>query len=133
MSALAFDFGTKYIGVASLVPAARVASRAGVLYAKNGIPDSKQLDFFVETWQPRDLIVGLPLNMDSSESLMSKRARKFGKFLERRYSLRVHYVDERLSSVESKEHSKDGQSDHAFAAVAIANTWLHEELVRQRR
>lgn len=133
MSALSFDFGLKYIGVASLEPSSRIASRAGVLHAKNGIPDSAQLDFFVETWQPTEFIVGMPLNMDSSESVMSKRARKFGKFLERRFSLQVHFVDERLTSVESREQSGNGYPDHALAAVAIANTWLHEEIVRKRR
>ena len=133
MSALSFDFGMKHIGVATLETRTHVTSGAGVIRAKNGVPDADQLEFFVNTWQPDAFIVGLPLNMDATESAMSKKARKFGKFLERRFSLPVHFVDERLSSYESKEQSKDGQPDHALAAVAIANTWLHEETIRRFR
>ena len=84
-------------------------------------------------WKPSKLIVGLPLNMDDSESVMSKASRKFGQFLERRFSLPVIYVDERLTSVESRTRTSDGRPDHAIAAVLIGETWLHENQARERR
>lgn len=132
--ALSFDFGMKHIGVASIEVGTRTINPKGTLQAKNGRPNLDQLDFIVNTWQPSDLIVGLPLNMDETESMMSRRARKFGKFLEDRFNLPVHFVDERLSTVEAKERNNHSpvDPDHALAAVVIGESWLHD-VVRHRR
>ena len=50
----------------------------------------------------RSLLVGLPLNMDGSESELSRRARTFGNRLNGRFNLPVEMVDERLSTREAK-------------------------------
>ncbi len=128
--ALAFDFGMKHIGVATINVATRTIDPKGVLKAKNGRPNTDQLDFVFNTWEPTDLVVGLPLNMDDTESPLSKAARKFGGYLERRFQLPVHFVDERLSSFEARERSPRGEPDHSLAAVAIGETWLHDLLVQ---
>lgn len=130
--ALSFDFGMKYIGVASVEVTSRIVGPKGTLAAKHGKPDVAQLDFLVNAWQPSDFVVGLPLNMDNSESQMSKAARKFGKFLEKRFQLPVHFVDERLSSYEVAQRTGSPNADHAQAAVAIGETWLHELIVSRR-
>lgn len=130
--ALSFDFGMKHIGVASVEVTSRLVDPKCTLSANHGKPDVSQLDFLVDAWQPTDLIVGLPLNMDSSESKMSTAARKFGLFLERRFQLPVHFVDERLSSYEAMQRSGSQHADHALAAVAIGETWLHELIVSGR-
>ena len=130
--ALSFDFGKKYIGVASVEVSSRTINPKGVVRAKNGRPNLQQLDFVVQTWKPTDLVIGLPLHMDSQASAMSKAAQKFGAFLEKRFDLPVHYVDERLSSDEACRRSEQNEPDHALAAVVIAESWLHE-LVRVRR
>ena len=44
------------------------------------------------------LVVGLPLAMDGSESIMSAAARKFGAKLSEHTGLTVNFVDERLTS-----------------------------------
>jgi putative holliday junction resolvase len=40
--------------------------------------------------------------MDDSENAMTRSARKFGHRLQARYNLPVHWVDERLTSVDAK-------------------------------
>ena len=130
--ALSFDFGMKHIGVASVEVTSQIVGPKCTLAAKHGKPDVAQLDFLVDAWQPSDFVVGLPLNMDSSESPMSKAARKFGQFLEKRFQLPVHFVDERLSSYEAAQRTGSQTADHAQTAVAIGETWLHELIVSRR-
>lgn len=126
MGAMSFDFGMSYIGVATIELTTNSVQPTTTIKAKKGRPSIEQLDSLLNTWKPTQLIVGLPLNMDDTESTMSKASRKFGKFLERRFSLPVHFVDERLTTVESKSRTRDGQPDHAIAACAIGESWLHE-------
>ena len=52
-------------------------------------------------WQPDLAVVGLPYNVDGSESAMAGAARGFAAQLRQRYSLEVALVDERYSSMEA--------------------------------
>ena len=73
MGAMSFDFGMSHIGVAIIEIGTRSIQPTGTIKAKNGRPNTDQLDFLVNTWKPSELIVGLPLNMDDSESPMSQQ------------------------------------------------------------
>ena len=76
------------------------------------------------------LVIGLPLNMDDTESPMSARARKFAERLGRVTNTPVELVDERLSSREAADRSSRPRRDagsHAAAAAVIAETWLAEQ------
>ena len=75
---LAFDYGTRRIGVAVGNELLRSARELTPLTARDGIPDWNVVSRLLNEWQPDLLVVGLPLNMDGSESDMSTRARKFG-------------------------------------------------------
>jgi putative Holliday junction resolvase len=119
---LAFDFGLKHIGVAVGQSITRSASPLTTISARDGRPDWRQIVELVEQWRPDLLIVGLPLNMDDSESEMSERARAFSKKLHAETALEVVLVDERLSSFEAKK--LDDANNHAHAARLIAETWL---------
>ena len=130
--ALTFDFGMRHIGVASVEVTSRIVGPKCTLPANHGKPNVDQLDFLIDAWQPTDLVVGLPLNMDSTESRMSRAARKFGQFLEKRFQLPVHFVDERLSSYDAAQREGTTNADHALAAVAIGETWLHDLIVSRR-
>jgi putative Holliday junction resolvase len=74
---------------------------------KNGTPDWRNIDKLVEQWQPDLLLLGLPLNMDGTESNFSRQTVQFGNELEGRYSLVVKYEDERLSSNEADKLLRD--------------------------
>lgn len=131
---LAFDFGTRRIGVAFGQELLGRARPLTMLAAKDGIPDWAFIAALIEEWQPDQLVVGLPLNMDDSENDMCLRARKFGKRLHGRFHLPVAMVDERLTSFEAKGDALAAGGDRDFgrqgvddkAAVLILETWFHE-------
>lgn len=132
---LAFDYGLKNIGVAVGQTATGSASALTVLKARDGIPQWPQIQALLEEWQPDRVLVGLPLNMDDSESELSTRARKFANRLHGRFGVAVEMVDERLSSFAAKEeqHAAGGASDYgknpvdAVAARIILEGWLNGE------
>ncbi len=99
------------------------ASPVGSVSAKDGVPDWAELDRIIADWSPGRLIVGLPLNMDGTESEMSSRARNFAEHLQGRYACRVELADERLTTREAKRLQPKAD-DHALAARLIAETWL---------
>lgn len=129
---LGFDFGTRRIGVASAQAITATASPLRPIPARDGIPDWDALDALLAEWKPEALVVGLPLNMDDSESELSHLARKFARRLHARYRLPVFMCDERLSSHSARGLLMDlkGQrrgklpSLDSTAAVFIAEAWL---------
>ena len=120
---LAFDYGLTHIGVAAGQTVSRTASPLTTLRARHGKPDWQQLQALVDEWRPLVLIVGLPLNMDDTESDMSTRARAFAARLEALTGLGVELVDERLTSRAVQDAT--GADSHALAAVLIAESWLN--------
>jgi putative Holliday junction resolvase len=122
---LAFDFGLKHIGVATGQTITRSASPLTTLVAKNGKPNWRQVAELVRQWRPDQLIVGLPLNMDDSESEMSRKARTFAHKLHQQTGVEVCLMDERLTSFAARQISAD--DNHALAASLIAESWLGQD------
>ena len=134
-SLLAFDYGTKNIGVATGQTITRSANAQAQLKARDGVPDWAQSEKLLQEWQPDLVLVGLPLNMDGSESELSTRARKFANRLHGRFGVKVELVDERLSSFEAKgEVMEQGGSRHykhnpvdSIAARLILESWFERQ------
>jgi putative holliday junction resolvase len=99
---LAFDFGTRRIGVAVGNELLGSARPLDPLPARDGIPDWARVGRLVSAWRPALLVVGLPLTAGGEEQPMSVRARKFGKRLHGRYGIPCEMVDERFSTGEAK-------------------------------
>ena len=133
---LGFDFGTRNIGVASGQVITRTATALPSLKARDGIPDWQQIEALINEWRPDAVVVGIPLNMDGSESDMSRRARKFGNRIHGRWGLPFYPADERLTSFEAKEWAgRLGHKGHygsnpvdAMAAQIILEAWLNDPL-----
>jgi len=128
ITVLGFDYGTKRIGVASGQSITNKASALHVISAKDGIPDWNALDALVAQWQPDVFVVGLPYNMDDSESELLRRARKFGNRLNGRYEKPCFGIDERLSSFEARGQLMRGETNaqlDCLAAQLILETWLN--------
>jgi putative Holliday junction resolvase len=129
---LAFDFGTKTIGVAVGQTVSYSDNPLTELKARDGIPNWLDIETLVREWRPHLILVGLPLNMDGSHSELTHRAEKFGKRLHGRLGLPVEMVDERLSSFEAKGAiiERGGSRDFkqqgvdALAAKFILDSWL---------
>jgi putative Holliday junction resolvase len=98
---LAFDFGQRRIGVARGDTLTRTASPLAVVPAGPGGPRWDLMNSLMHNWQPALAVVGLPYNLDGSESAMAGAARDFAGELEHRYLLPVKLVDERYSSIDA--------------------------------
>ena len=132
---LAFDYGTRRIGVAAGQELLGTGQPLTMLPARDGIPDWQQIERLLDEWQPDLVVVGLPLNMDDTENEMCARARKFGKRIHGRFHLPVEMVDERLTSFEAKgdvmaaggsrDFGRHGVDDRA--AVLILETWFRQQ------
>ncbi|MGB1951023.1 MAG: Holliday junction resolvase RuvX [Marinobacter sp.] len=132
---MAFDFGTRRIGVATGQQMLGTGQPQAMIPARDGIPDWEVIGQLLAEWQPDLVVVGLPLNMDDSENDMCARARKFGKRLHGRFHVPVEMVDERLTSFEAKgevmasggsrDFGRHGVDDRA--AVLILETWFRQQ------
>ncbi len=130
---LAFDFGTKRIGIA--VGDTVTRSARGLTALPN---DWKQIDAVVAEWQPQACIVGLPLNDDGGEQTITRLAREFATTLQSRFPGRVHLCDERYSSKSAHEALRNARADGSLnrrlrpgdkdsaAARLILEQWLTE-------
>ncbi|GGY82679.1 putative pre-16S rRNA nuclease [Cellvibrio zantedeschiae] len=129
---LAFDYGTKNIGIATGQTIISSATSLAPLKAKDGVPDWTQIEKIIKEWKPDLVLVGLPLNMDESESELSTRARKFANRLHGRFGVKIEMIDERLTSFEAKGEvmSRGGSRDYknnpvdSIAARLILESWF---------
>ena len=100
---LAFDFGLRRIGVACGDTVSRRASPLETVPAGPNGPRWELIGSMLRDWQPDMAVVGLPYNVDGSDSEMTLAARGFAAELARRFGLEVAMVDERYSSLEAGE------------------------------
>ena len=134
---VAFDYGQRRIGVAVGNTGTRTATAVGTLPAR-GVPDWDAVTRCVREWTPARLLVGLPYNMDGSETALTAACRRFAEELSQRYTLPVELVDERLTSsaaqADLREARRTGarrrrvrrEDVDANAARLILETWLQE-------
>ncbi len=135
ITVLAFDYGTKNIGAAVGQSLTSSAQPAGIFKAKDGIPHWPDLVKLVNEWQVKEIVVGLPINMDGTESEMSIRAKKFGNRMHGRTGVKVSFIDERLSTREAKaiaeEQGHRGNYRQApideIAACLILEQWWQQQ------
>jgi putative Holliday junction resolvase len=114
-SFLAFDFGTRRVGVAS---GNRVTGRATprTTIAAEGETRFAAIAALIREWQPDALVVGIPFHPDGAAHEITQRARRFARQLHGRFGLPVHEVDERYSSAEV---AAERDVDAAAAAVIL--------------
>jgi putative holliday junction resolvase len=131
---LAFDFGSKRIGVAIGDAVTRAARGLGAVPQ-----DWAKIQTLLKEWQPAACVVGLPLGRDDEEQPITRQARAFAQELERQFGGPVHLCDERYSSRAAHEHIrqarasgtlarrvKPGDKD-SVAARVILEQWMNEQ------
>jgi putative holliday junction resolvase len=135
---LAFDFGLRRIGVACGDTVTRSASAVQAVPAGPAGPRWELIGSVLRDWQPDMAVVGLPYNVDGSDSDMTAAARSFAAELARRYALEVAMVDERYSSLEAEARLKSARESglrrrvaksdvDAAAACVILERWFTEK------
>jgi putative holliday junction resolvase len=130
MQILAFDYGTKHIGVAVGQTITRTSSPLTILNVQQEGPDIwRTIVQLVEEWKPDRLLVGQPLNMDGTPSEMMKKVNKFYIKLQAETKIACELVDERLTSFEAKQllepDSKFTRIDDLAAKIFLDNWMEH--------
>ena len=106
-SVLAFDFGTKRIGVAIGELELAQAHPLSTLHGEGNERRFAEIAALIDEWRPVRLVVGLPLALDGTPHAMTARCIRFANQLRGRFNIAVDYADERLSSVEAEERLRD--------------------------
>lgn len=101
---LSFDYGEKRLGVATGNSLLTTTQALDVLPVERDQPNWDSIKSIIDEWEIDACIIGLPLNMDGSEQLITKKAKKFANRLHGRFGLPCFLHDERLSSAEVKEY-----------------------------
>jgi putative Holliday junction resolvase len=114
-SFMAFDFGTRRVGIAvgnSLLrrgqPLTTVREQGEQRFAAIGA--------LVREWHPSGLVVGVPCHPDGAPHEMTRRAQRFGRQLHGRFGLPVAEVDERYTTTEALA---EGAPDVDAASAAL--------------
>lgn len=130
MNRLGLDIGKARIGIA--ISYSVLAANLETLYCKTWSKDTDYIACIVGKNSIDEVVVGLPLNMDGTESEMCVYVKKFCEMLKSKIKAKIVFVDERLSSI-SAEHimhenhvktsKKKGLIDQ-IAASLILQTYL---------
>ena len=130
MTILAFDYGTRRVGVAVGNTETRVSQALKTIAATNADMLFQELGNLLKEWQPDQIIVGLPTHPDGSEHEMTAKAKRFGNQLHGRFNLPISWVDERYTSVvlEGDPQMHDNLDAHS-AALILGQYFAEYQLV----
>lgn len=98
---MCFDFGEQRIGVAVGEHLLAIANALTTIDNESNVIRFEIISQLIKEWQPKLLIVGLPLSLNGEENTLTSLCKKFARRLNGRFNIPVLMVDERFSSVEA--------------------------------
>ncbi len=104
---LCFDFGLVRTGVAIGNTITKTATPEYTLISKNNKPDWDNITRLINTWKPSQLVVGLPTELDGSDSPLKPAITRFCNQLNGRYNLPVAQENEQFTSIEAAQRLKE--------------------------
>jgi putative Holliday junction resolvase len=119
MTVMAFDYGTRRVGVAVGNTEIRASQALKTIATTGADVLFREIDGLLKEWLPKQLVVGLPTHPDGAEHEMTQKARRFGNQLQGRFNLPVAWVDERYTSVvlEGDPEMHDNLDAHSAALI----------------
>ena len=119
MTVLAFDYGTRRVGVAVGNTETRISHALKTIAAANADVLFREIEDLFKEWIPDQLVVGLPTHPDGTEHEMTQKARRFGNQLQGRFNLPMDWVDERYTSavLEGDPQMHDNLDAHSAALI----------------
>ena len=126
MQIVAFDFGTKKIGVAVGQTATYTSSPLQVILNKDDKVNWNEISRLLNEWKPELIIIGKPLNMDGTDSEIMKQVERFYQKLKKIYDTNYEYIDERLTTFEARQILEDTNINNvdANAAKILIDNWF---------
>ncbi len=99
MRVMGLDIGSKTIGIAVSDPLGLTAQGLTTIYRRNLDTDLAVLKKLTEQYSVKQLVVGLPRNMNGSYGPQAALVRNFAGKIKQKLNLPLCYYDERLTSV----------------------------------
>jgi putative Holliday junction resolvase len=127
---MAFDYGTRRVGVAVGNSITKAGQALKIIAAGNADVLFQEIERLLIEWQPNQLVVGLPTHPDGAEHEMTAKARRFGNQLQGRFNLPVNWVDERYSSVVLEGDADMHDNLDAHSAALILEQYFAELAVK---
>jgi putative Holliday junction resolvase len=125
---LAFDFGERRIGIAVGEHLINSANPLTTIDNESNEVRFAAITQLINEWQPKLLVVGLPLSLDGSETEVTQLCKKFARRLNGRFNLPVIMIDERYSSTEASQLLNEtgikGRAQKAMLDQVAAQTIL---------
>jgi putative holliday junction resolvase len=137
---LAFDFGTRRIGVAVGESSTGLAHPLATIAEQRRDARFAAIGKLVDEWRPALLVIGVPTHADGREHALTASARRFARQLEGRYGVAVALADERyttrsageaLAAAGVRAHNQRGVRDQV-AAQLILQDYLDQQRSRPR-
>ena len=135
---LAFDFGTRRIGVAVGNTLTRAAQPLSTIDAAPATR-SGEIGALIDEWRPEQLVVGLPVHADGTPHAMTRSARRFAADLALRFKLPVALIDERWTTEVAQDElhaTRGGRAGRAIrdqiAAQLILQAYFDEHRAPSR-
>jgi putative Holliday junction resolvase len=119
MTVMAFDYGTRRVGVAVGNSVTGNGQALKTIVAPNSDGLFKEIERLLKEWQPDFLVVGKPVHPDGAEHDMTAKSTLFGNQLHGRFNLAVEWVDERYTSIilEGESEMQDNLDAHSAALI----------------
>ncbi|MBI5574386.1 MAG: Holliday junction resolvase RuvX [Elusimicrobia bacterium] len=137
MSILAIDYGKKRIGLA--VSSTSIATPLGsILTDLRSETTFVKISEIIKEYAVGKIVLGLPLNMDGTETEMTKEVRIFAGVIEKKFQIKVDFADERLTSKDAESRlalseknwrKRKKKIDSASACLILENYLERKKIV----
>jgi putative Holliday junction resolvase len=124
MNILSIDYGDVRIGLAHSSTEHNIALPLKVIQNNNQIWD--ELAKVIQEYTIDYILVGLPLNFQSTDTQQTLKVRQFIQELKDKFSIEIEEYDERLTSSLAKRYIPKGQSIDIESARILLEEWLEQ-------
>ncbi|MBI1174084.1 MAG: Holliday junction resolvase RuvX [Sideroxydans sp.] len=126
---LAFDFGTRRIGVAIGNTISGTARPLTTLHGEKNEQRFAAIEALIREWQPAALVVGLPCNDDGSPHELTRLCRRFAQRLHGRFNLPTVLVDERYTSAAASSEL-DAAGVHGIRQKPLLDQYAAQQILQ---
>ncbi len=136
MRVLGLDVGSKTIGIA-VSDALKLTAQGlkTIIWTEHDMSSADQeLACIIAEYDIHEIVIGLPKHMNGTIGERGEFSKTYGKRLERKFQLPVHFVDERLTTVAAERalleadvsRKKRSKVIDKMAAVMILQSFLNQ-------
>ena len=126
---LAFDFGTKRIGIAVGNTLLRRANPLDTINDEKTDARFARIAALINEWQPSALVVGLPSNDDGTPHELTALCRRFANRLKGRFNLPTILLDERYTSLAASAQL-DEEGIHGRKQKALIDQYAAQQILQ---